>query len=192
MIGYISGNLLHSSNDHVLIDVHGVGYKVFVTETVRLSLPIGEKASLWTYLAVREQALDLFGFEYEEERIFFELLIGVSGIGPRSALGIIGLAPIATLRKAIAQDDISYLTKVSGIGKKTAEKIVIELRDKIEDVPSDKEDASLRTSSDALEALIALGYSQKDARATLHQISTDEHSTTEDQVRHALHILNNS
>ena len=113
---------------------------------------------------MREDVLDLYGFLDHRELEFFEMLISVSGIGPKGALSILGITSIETLRKAISTGDTSYLTKVSGIGKKTAEKIIIELRDKIGE---EKGGSSLQGELDALEALKSLGYSQNEAREAL-------------------------
>jgi Holliday junction DNA helicase RuvA len=133
---------------------------------------------------VREDALDLFGFSEYQELEFFQMLLSVSGIGPRSALTILGIATTETLKKAIGSGDISYLTKISGIGKKTAEKIVIELRDKLEDSGAD---SNLQGELDALEALKSLGYSQAEAREALKKVKSDADTNT--KVREALKIL---
>src|SRR3990167_11176712 len=127
----------------------------------------GETASLWIHTAVREDALDLFGFPAESDLEFFELLLTVSGIGPKSALGILNVAPAETLRSAIAAGNASYLTNVSGIGKKTAQKILFELKDKV--VVAAGSD-SLASDEDALEAMRALGYSMQEAREALKQV----------------------
>jgi Holliday junction DNA helicase RuvA len=139
---------------------------------------------LWIHTHVREDALDLFGFLERKELEFFEMLIGVSGIGPRSALAILGIASIETLRKAIGTGDTSYLTKISGIGRKTAEKIVLELRDKIGE---EKGGSSLQGELDALEALKSLGYSQNEARDALKKVPADTNTNT--KIREALKIL---
>jgi Holliday junction DNA helicase RuvA len=130
--------------------------------------------------------LDLYGFLDLEELDFFEMLINVSGIGPKGALGILGIASIETLKRAIGTGDISYLTKISGIGKKTAEKIVIELRDKMKETGTG---ISLQGELDALEALKSLGYSQSEAREALKYISPD--TATNTKIREALKILSN-
>ncbi|MCE9548799.1 Holliday junction branch migration protein RuvA, partial [Candidatus Nomurabacteria bacterium] len=129
-------------------------------------------------------AFDLYGFLDRQELEFFEMLINVSGIGPKGALSILGVASIETLKKAINTNDTSYLTKISGIGKKTAEKIIIELRDK---VGKDTEGNSLQGELDALEALKSLGYSQNEAREALKKVSTEENTNT--RIREALKIL---
>jgi Holliday junction DNA helicase RuvA len=133
---------------------------------------------------VREDALDLYGFLDREELEFFEMLINVSGIGPKGALSILGITSIETLRKAISIGDTSYLTKISGIGRKTAEKIVIELRDKI---GTELEGSSLQVELDALEALKSLGYSAIEAREALKKVNSDTDTNT--KIREALKIL---
>lgn len=177
------------SEKYTIIDVNGVGYKVFCSTDTLSSLSLDTLASLHTYLSVREDALDLYGFLSDDEMHFFGLLISVSGIGPKSALGILSIASAETLKKAIATGDTGYLTKVSGIGRKTAEKIVLELRDKLRAHVGGKESSgSLRAESDVIEALKALGYSQNDARDALKEISTEIIGTNE-RIKQALKIL---
>lgn len=185
MIGHLKGTLIHQDLKSVILDVAGVGYKVF---TNTATLPIGkpQNLELWTYLAVRENALDLYGFMTQEELHFFELLMTVSGIGPKSAMGILSVATIANLRHAISSGDVSHLTKVSGIGKKNAEKIVLELKDKLEGLSVDIS-GSVSGDVDALEALKSLGYGEREAREALKKAEGD---TTEQKVRSALKNLN--
>lgn len=189
MISRLSGTIIELSEKYAVIDVHGVGYKVFCSTDTLASLNEDSQTSLFTYLAVREDALDLYGFSGSDEMHFFELLISVSGIGPKSALGILGVASTDTLKKAIATGDTGYLTKVSGIGRKTAEKIVLELRDKLRAHADTKESSgSLRAESDVVEALKALGYSQNDARDALKEVSAEIVGTNA-RIKEALKIL---
>lgn len=190
MIAYIEdGIIIHKTEKFLIIKKKGIGYKVHTMASIINTYELEDEVSLWIYTAVRENAIDLYGFLTIEEMSFFELLLEVSGIGPRSALSILGIAPIETLKKAIATGDVSYLNKVSGIGKKTAEKIVIELRDKL---ISHKDDStSLRDEGDVVEALKALGYSQSEARETLKKIP-NEIEKTNDRIKEALRLLNNS
>lgn len=179
-VGFIGGNF-------TVLETSGVGYKVFTTaDTLRL-LGKETEATLWIHTAVRENALDLYGFRERSELEFFEMLIAISGIGPRSALGIISVAPVDTLRRAISSGDTSYLTKVSGIGRKIAEKIVIELRDKLgglEGVYS----TVMKEETDALSALEALGYSAREAREALKTVGA-EATSTQDKLKAALRKL---
>lgn len=184
MIGSINGKIIFKNLKYIIVDVGGVGYKISVSlETLSENSKIGDEIFLWIHTIVREDALDLYGFVDPKELEFFEMLISVSGIGPKSGLAILGVANMETLKKAIATSDTSYLTKISGIGRKTAEKIVIELRDKMGE---ENKDISLQGEMDALEALKALGYSQNEARDALKQtISKDINS----KIKEALKIL---
>ncbi len=189
MIAYISGKIVQKTDKSIIISVGGVGYQVFVSIDVLARSPaVGETIELSTYLAVRENALDLFGFETIDEKNFFELLLSVSGIGPRSALSILSIAPMTTIKKAIGSGDTSYLTKVSGIGRKTAEKIVVELRDKLAALGHNDESGSLRGESDVLEALQSLGYSLNDSRNAVKQIDGAVVGTNA-RIKEALKIL---
>lgn len=185
MIGHLKGTIIHHDIKSVILDVSGVGYKIF-TNTAHIDSKSEKIAEFWTYLAVRETALDLYGFQTKDELEFFELLITVSGIGPKSAMGILTLATLPNLRHAISSGDTSHLTKVSGIGKKNAEKIVVELKDKLEGLSTDMSH-SLSGDVDALEALKSLGYGEREAREALKKAIGD---TTEQKVRSALKNLN--
>jgi len=188
MISKISGKIILKTDKFVVIDVGGIGYKIGVSTDTLAKIKNKEEVSLWTHLHVREDALDLYGFEDLSELEFFEMLIGISGIGPKSALGIIGVAPIETLKKAIASGDNSYLTKVSGVGRKTAEKIVLELRDKLSALGHKAEYGELSGELDATLALQSLGYTQNEARDALKKVPTDITNTSA-RVKEALKIL---
>ncbi len=189
MIAYLEGLIIHKTDKFIVVNVSGVGYKVFITIDTVSSLSEDTTVSLWTYTAVRENSLDLYGFKTIKEMSFFELLLDVSGIGPKSALGILTVASIDTLKKAIATGDTSYLNKVSGIGKKTAEKIVIELRDKLKAHKGpDGTPSMLRGEGDVALALQSLGYSPSDARDVLRHIP-DSIEGTNARIKEALKIL---
>ncbi len=189
MISHLSGTVIDISEKYAVIEVGGLGYKVSCATDTLAGLHIDSPASLHTYLAVREDALDLYGFATHEEKDFFEMLISVSGIGPKGALGILGATTIDTLKKAIGTGDTSYLTKVSGIGRKTAEKVVLELRDKMRAHVDMKETpGALRAESDVVEALKSLGYSQNEARDALKEVSAEIVGTNA-RIREALKIL---
>ncbi len=170
----------------IVLQVGGVGYKVFLASDLIERLRESENVSLWTYLAVREDALTLYGFEEKEGLDFFEMLISISGIGPKTALGVINTATIPTLKKAISSEDISHLVKVSGVGKKIAEKIVLELKGKF--IHESSDDINLRDEIDTIEALKSLGYSQSQAREALKQIDKTITNPSE-RVKQALKIL---
>lgn len=185
MIAYLSGTIHATLDRSVVLLTGGVGYRVSVPESVLGTYAAGNPANLWIHTAVRENAIDLFGFESPEELRFFELLIGVSGIGPRTALGIIDLAPVATLAAAIRSGDSAYLTKVSGIGAKTAQKIILELREKATAF-SDAALPALAEEKDAIDALQSLGYSVREAQEALAAVSGGK---TEERIREALKRL---
>jgi len=187
MIGTLRGTVTQTTDRAVILDVNGVGYLVFASTETLGRLKEGSPAALWTYLAVRENALDLFGFLDRNEKDFFELLLSVPGIGPRSALAILSLAPPEVLRKAILSNNTDYLTKVSGIGRKSAEKIVIELKDKIGKLAEHEHDGLVQ-ASDVIDALKALGYPQKDVREAVQKLPPDMTDTSE-QIKEALKIL---
>lgn len=191
MIARLEGTISYHTDKYIIIDVSGVGYKVFISSDAMMTVNINDKYAFWIYTAVRENSIDLYGFAHIEELEFFELLLDVSGIGPKGAMGILGMASVDTLARAIATGDTGYLTKVSGIGKKTAEKIVIELRDKMKGrVGTDTSNSSLREESDIIEALKSLGYSQSEARDALKNIP-DEIKSTNARIKEALKILGN-
>ena len=170
MIGHLEGKILFKGEKYIVLDVGGVGYKIFASMVTARELKPGNSAKMWTHLHVREDSLDLYGFLNQSELEFFESLISISGIGPKSALGVLAMAPVDTLKRAISSGDTSYLTKVSGIGRKTAEKIVLELKDKMGYGKVSLGGEIFKDDADILEALVALGYSQKDARDMLQKI----------------------
>ena len=189
MIAYIHGTVRMITDRALIIDVGGIGYSIATTPETLSGARVGEDYALNTYLAVREDALDLYGFTSLEERDFFILLLGVSGIGPRSALSVLSVAPLETLKKAIGTGDTGYLTKISGIGRKTAEKIVLELRDKLKAHVNMKEaPGALRAESDTIDALKALGYSQHEAREALRAVDPTL-TDTGTRLKEALKIL---
>lgn len=187
MIGHLEGVAKAIREGSVIMSAGGVGYKVALTRAAITSVTLGKTASFWTYLAVREDVLDLYGFETEEELRFFELLLTVPGVGPKSALAILDIATVETLRSAVSQGKAEYLTKVSGVGRKTAEKIVLELRDKV-GAGTAEAGAALKGDAEALEAMRSLGYSLDEARGALRKVP-DTFSKSNDRLREALKIL---
>ncbi len=184
MISYLKGIVLHSDLKSVVLEVGGVGYKIYTNRAV-LEDKKEKTVEFWTYLAVRENALDLYGFATRDELGFFELLLTVSGIGPKSAIAILSVASVTTIKQAISTDDSSRLTKVSGIGRKNAEKIVLELKDKIGNYVFDgKIDSG---DEDAIEALKSLGYSEKESRDALKKAVGE---SIQEKVKSALKNLN--
>ena len=185
MIGSLRGKIVLKTEKFLLLETAGVGYKVNVSpDLLAKAGKTGEEIFLLIHTHVREDALDLYGFSSQGELEFFEMLLGVPGVGPRSALAILGITALETLRKAIGAGDTGYLTKISGIGRKTAEKIILELKEKIGEA---KGVSGLREELDALEALKALGYSQGEARDALKKAPNN--LNTNERIREALKIL---
>lgn len=190
MIGQLTGDIVFSGGRFVILNVGDVGYKIFTAMTVLRASAKKTRMSFWTHLAVRENALDLYGFLTQAELEFFELLITVSGIGPKTALGIMELAPADTLKKAISAGDSSYLTNVSGIGKKNAHKIILELQSKLGGDGGIMEENLLKEDVEAIEALETLGYSTKQARETLKHINeSGSAKSVPEKIKAALKIL---
>ena len=187
MIGRIEGDVYAIRAGFAIISVGGLGYKVAATKETLAKIKAEGKAALWTYLAVREDVLDLYGFLTEEELRVFGLLLTVPGIGPRSALAILDIAAIETLRSAITAGNASYLTNVSGIGKKTAEKIVLELREKI-GAGTESATRTLSGDEEALEAMRALGYTTQEARDVLRKVP-HEVTGSSARLREALKLI---
>lgn len=185
MISHLSGTVLEKGVRFIILDVGGIGYRVYVTEETLRRLKAGAEVKLRTHHAVREDNEDLFGFLEQEDLKLFELLLGVPGIGPKTALNILNAATPETLRRSISSNETAYLTKISGIGRKTAEKIILELREKL---GAGEEGTGLKEEIDALEALKSLGYSPSEARDALKEIPK-EVAGTSNRVKHALKML---
>ena len=180
-----------SAEGSVIIDVNGVGYAVRASASTlhEATKAKGKTLSLFIYTAVREDAIDLYGFMSEEELSFFKNLLSVSSIGPKTALSILNVADVSTLKRSIAQGNATMLTKVFGIGKKSAERIVVELRDKLMgEVSTSAAPGQEGGDVDVIEALIALGYSAQESRSALKKIPA-EASDTRERLSYALKHL---
>ncbi len=189
MITHIHGKVIWNNDRYLVVETGGLGYKIFGTTELCLSSSknSNKEIELWLHEVIREDANDLYGFREKADLDFFELLISISGIGPKSALGIMNVSPVSVIQRAVAEGDTSHLTKVSGIGKKLAEKIVLELKDKIINVNYENT-GSLKSEIEVLEALKAIGYDHNDAREALKQIPANI-TETKERIRHALKIL---
>ncbi len=172
MIAKLSGKIEFMRGSYVVVDVGGVGYKVFITLHTFGKIAGKQTVELYTHTYVREDTLALYGFLQVEELEMFELLIAISGIGPKAAMGILSIADPRTVAAAVLNDDPSVLTRVSGVGKKIAQRVILELKNKVADIPL-HEKTQIAADSDALEALVAMGYSVSQARETLKQVSLD-------------------
>ncbi len=167
MIGYLSGQIKSVSPRGVLLDVHGVGYQVFMNAGDLSRAYVGAGAEIFCYTNVREDALQLFGFFSEDARNFFEILISVSGVGPKSGLLILSVGTVGDVRAAIEQSDVKFLTSVPGVGKKIAERIILELRGKL---PTAAESVMGSEQGVAVDALVNLGYRKEDVVAVLRGV----------------------
>lgn len=202
MIGYIKGILVDMEEDVVILDHNQMGYRIFVPGKDMANLPgIGAEVKLHTYLNVREDALQLFGFLTRDDLRVFKLLITVNGIGPKVALGILSVLSADDLRFAVLADDVKTIEKAPGIGKKTAQKLILELKDKLsleeafEMKLQNQQAAALAPSMDngakdeAVQALVALGYSSTDSLKAVRQVEVTDSMTVEDILKGALKYI---
>jgi Holliday junction DNA helicase RuvA len=175
MIGKLTGTLAAKNPPEVLVDCGGVGYEVLVPMSTFYNLPaLGEKVALLTHLIVREDAHLLYGFATNDERAGFKQLVKISGVGPRTALSILSGMSVADIAQAVAKQDAARLTKIPGIGKKTAERLLLELKGKLGDALTDGGvSVANDNQSDILQALVALGYSDRDAGLALKALPQD-------------------
>ncbi len=176
MIALVSGRILEKNKDFVVVETSsGLGYLVHCIPFRIAEYSLGQEVKIYTYLKVSDSALDLYGFQNLEEKSFFELLMTVSGVGPKSAMNILSLGHMEEIQSAIARADVKYLTGVQGMGKKTAERLVVELKNKViataESHTFKAEESTILT--DALEGLMALGYSREEAKNLLSKIDID-------------------
>ena len=188
MIAHVFGIVAEKFGGAVIIDVAGIGYEVNVAAGDYDTVKLGDEVKFYTYHHIREQSQELFGFSSLAGKKLFEMLITVQGVGPKAALSILSLDEAEHVRNAIANADSAYLSKAAGVGKKTAERVVVDLSDKVGmPIVYKKQGAvqtELNTSDEALEALIALGYTLNDATKALEHV--DSNLTTSERVREAL------
>lgn len=192
MIGFLSGVVLEKNAHGILLETaSGVGYEVTVTPRVAAEFITGSSVRLYTYLKVSDSAQELFGFPNTAARDFFKLLLTVSGVGPKSALTILSLGEIDQIQAAIGRGDLAYLTGVQGMGKKTAERLVVELKTKLQNVVSvqgESVSGSTESLGDIIEALVSMGYSPAEARTTVQQLNSQT-TNSEGLLREALKLL---
>ena len=198
MVSYVRGELVAIEEEKVIIDVNGVGFGVFMpAQSMNYLPPIGEEVRLHTYMNVREDAIQLFGFLTKDDLKVFKLVIGVSGIGPKGGLSILSQLSPDDLRFAVMANDSKAIAKAPGIGKKTAEKLIIELKDKlsIEDVLNKVDDSETITTTsgatneiqaEAVQALVALGYGNTESMKAVKRVQMDESTTVEEVLKLAL------
>lgn len=169
MISFLRGRVINKGFNYAIIETGNIGYQVFAGENFLNDLKIDSEVEIYTHHQVREEASDLYGFKTLEDLELFELLLTVSGVGPKSALGVLTMASASDIKEAIIRGDANLLTKVSGIGKKTAERLVLELKTKILrfSATATTANSSSLVGSDEIEALMSLGYSFSEARSAL-------------------------
>jgi Holliday junction DNA helicase RuvA len=189
MISYLTGKAIYENDGALILDVRDVGYQVFVTEgTLAWALAMTTPVSLWIHTVVRETAFDLYGFERQNELYFFKKLLDVSGIGPKSALAMLGLSSTDTLYQAIMNENVEFLTSVPGIGAKTAKRMCIELKDKLKDYQGNTELHTNEHDRDVVDALLALGYSITQAHQAISELDPKITDRNE-RIKNALAIL---
>lgn len=198
MIALVRGTLAYKSIDHVIIDVGGVGYRLFIPLSTFYSLPETGEISLFTHTHVREDSLLLYGFLSLEEKNLFVILIGISGIGPKLAVNILSHIPAGDLKRAIASGDIKRLSGLPGIGKKTAERLVLELKDKVGPIAGHAASSGSSPAagtatgdliSDVISALVNLGYKENQARKVLENMELAPDLSMEEALKGALKVL---
>lgn len=198
MYEYLMGAISIVAPQYIVIDVHGVGYKLLVANPYRFKVDADKQVRVYVYQAVRDDDISLFGFTDQDEKRLFMQLINVSGIGPKSALAILANPDHQGLVDAIANNNIGYLTKFPGIGKKTASQIVLDLKDKVASMttagtllgsPSQEETTDNPALADALAALKALGYKERDIKKVKKNLQ-GKTASTDEYLRSALHLLN--
>ena len=194
MIGFLRGRVAYTFPDYCFLDVHDVGYRVFISHQTRNQISVGTEVMLYIHTHVREDAILLYGFFSQEEYDLFQHLIGISGIGPKVAQGILSAITANEFYHLIHRKDVKAITKLPGIGKKTAERIILELKDKLLAASFDVSDAADDTAalgdamgdmvSEAIEALLSLGFQQSEVQSVLKKKSDWE--STEEIIRYAL------
>lgn len=170
MISYLKGTVLNKLSNSIILLVNNIGYKIYIGDIFYDSLKNNSEAEIYIYHVVREDASDLYGFKTLEELDLYEMLLSVSGVGPKSAMNVLSIASISDIKESIVRGDSGLLVKVSGIGKKTAERLVLELKDKLLKNGSYNLDNNSSLSSDDIDALMSLGYSLPEAREALNQV----------------------
>ncbi len=194
MIGYIKGNVVDILENGILFDHDGIGFIIFTSSATAAALSGQDDVTVYTYMNVREDAMELYGFASLEEREFFIKLISVNGVGPKGGINILSNGPVSTLKAAIIEGDEDAL-KAPGIGKKTVQKIILELKDKLIKegayvIPSGSSDTNVQAKSDAVLALISLGYDKSTSTKAVNKVEVTDDMVAEDILKLALkHLL---
>ncbi len=188
MIGYLKGKVISLKPTQILLDVNGVGYMINISLNTYEKVNNAESVSLYIYTSVKEDSISLFGFQTSAEKEMFELLISINGVGPKLALGVLSGIQVGELKKAIVSSDISRIIAIPGIGKKTAERLMLELKSKVDNVGGEDVDSGyLKIRSESVSALTTLGYNAKTAEKIIFDILAKEPQIPlEDLIKKAL------
>lgn len=196
MYEYIKGKYIGINKDYIIVENNGIGYRIFTSGATMSSMPkCGEEIMLYLEQIVREDFLGLYGFDSKEELEMFKLLLTVNGVGPKAALSLLSISRVNNLKYAIMTDDEKHICRGVGIGKKTAARIILELKDKLKpdelldstQAIDESDNDSIKVLSEALSALLALGYSEKEAETVLKKV--DKNDTVENLIKNALKLL---
>lgn len=186
MINFLRGVIEYKGKDYLVIDIRDIGYQIFVSEKILTLCSLNQELKLFTYQHIRENVMDLYGFLSREELEFFEILLSVSGIGPKSAMNIISKADAASIKNAVAQGDVEILITAHGIGKKTAARIVMELKNKIKiNVDASSNAAKGEPEEEVLDALTGLGYNRQEILEVLKKVP-NQVASIEEKIKWAL------
>ncbi|HIY04981.1 MAG TPA: Holliday junction branch migration protein RuvA [Candidatus Anaerotignum merdipullorum] len=195
MISYIRGSLAQRGNGYVIVEAGGLGYQIFVSATTLTALPeVGEEVKIHTFLHTKEDGIALYGFSSMEELELFHRLIGVTGVGPKSALGFLAHLTPQEMILAVLSDDVKTLSKAPGVGRKTAQRVILELKDKFQTADAIAMEMEVQTAApssqagakwEAMDALTALGYTRSEAAKVVNAVATEE-MTTEEILKAAL------
>lgn len=192
MIAAIRGEVIGRGEDHLVVETGGIGFKVFTTQEITVRTVVGDPIFLFTHLVVREDALSLYGFETEEIRDLFVLLLGVNGVGPRIALAILSSMSPDAIRRSVISEQPDLFARVSGVGKKTAQKIILYLQGKVSgELTVSAEPGTIEVDAQVLDALTGLGYSIVEAQAAIQSIPRGSASDVETRLRLALQYFSN-
>lgn len=194
IIGMLRGRVWEVQTENLILDVQGVGYQLTVPAGLLAKVRSGQDLVLYTYVHVREDDLSFYGFDSLAEKRLFLLMLGVSGIGPKASLAMLSTFSAPEIRAAIVAENVTLLTQVPGIGRKTAQRLILELKEKLREAAAADKTPGVRTGeqhgfADALETLLALGYNMAEARQALDQLENETGLNSEDKIKRALRIL---
>jgi len=188
MISYLKGKIILKKDKFVILNVNGVGYKIFISEKTRLQIPKeNEELEIFCFLSARESGMELYGFLNYEELEFFQVLESISGVGPKAALEIASLGPLENFKKEIEEGNTQVFEKIPGIGKKKAQKIILELSGKLKEALKERKKGG-EEDGEACQALVNLGFSRQEAKNALSKVAQDK-TDTKEKVKEALKIL---